>query len=171
MPRATWSGFLRLALVSCPIYLSPATTRTKSIRLHRVWQPAAATEREAGGSDRDRDRRSADGSTPQRAQLDAAHAGAHQRPDPEPTARTDQGGTATRIALVMSMLDIEDPASIQIMGKIDGGPSDWRVLKSRGNVDIAEVGDDIVLLTCIGHDPTTPHRGNEAAFEPVPCAW
>ena len=52
MPRATWSGFLRLALVSCPIYLSPATTRTKSIRLHRVWQPAAATEREAGGSDK-----------------------------------------------------------------------------------------------------------------------
>jgi hypothetical protein len=55
MPRATWSGFLRLALVSCPIYLSPATTRTKSIRLHQVWQPAAATEREAGEPDRDRD--------------------------------------------------------------------------------------------------------------------
>jgi len=27
---------LRLSLVSCPIYLSPATTRTKSIRLHQV---------------------------------------------------------------------------------------------------------------------------------------
>jgi DNA end-binding protein Ku len=26
--------------VSCPIYLSPATTRTKPIRLHQVWQPA-----------------------------------------------------------------------------------------------------------------------------------
>src|SRR5437868_9627516 len=39
MPRASWSGFLRLSLVSCPIYLSPATTRTKSIRLHQVWQP------------------------------------------------------------------------------------------------------------------------------------
>ena len=38
-PRASWSGFLRLSLVSCPIYLSPATTRTKSIRLHQVWQP------------------------------------------------------------------------------------------------------------------------------------
>jgi hypothetical protein len=60
---------------------------------------------------------------------------------------------------VMSMLDIEDSASIQIMGKIDGGPSDWRILKSRGNVDIAEVGDRIVLLSCIGHDPTTPYRG------------
>src|ERR1700730_18508508 len=29
MPRATWRGFLRLSLVSCPIYLSPATTRMK----------------------------------------------------------------------------------------------------------------------------------------------
>jgi len=40
MPRASWRGFLRLSLVSCPIYLSPATTRTKAIRLHQVWQPA-----------------------------------------------------------------------------------------------------------------------------------
>src|SRR5437763_5391265 len=44
MPRASWKGFLRLSLVSCPIYLSPATTRTKSIRLHQVWQPALAEE-------------------------------------------------------------------------------------------------------------------------------
>jgi len=42
MPRASWKGFLRLSLVSCPIYLSPATTRAKSIRLHQVWQPKAA---------------------------------------------------------------------------------------------------------------------------------
>ena len=42
MPRASWKGFLRLSLVSCPIYLSPATTRTKSTRLHQVWQPKAA---------------------------------------------------------------------------------------------------------------------------------
>ena len=40
MPRASWRGFLRLSLVSCPIYLSPATTRTKPIRLHQVWRPA-----------------------------------------------------------------------------------------------------------------------------------
>ena len=72
---------------------------------------------------------------------------------------------------VMSMLDIEDSASIQIMSKIDGGPSDWRILKSRGNVDIAEVGGRIVLVSCIGHDPTTSHRGKDAVFEPVPCAW
>src|SRR5215831_13172321 len=38
MPRASWRGFLRLSLVSCPIYLSPAT-RAKPIRLHQVWQP------------------------------------------------------------------------------------------------------------------------------------
>jgi hypothetical protein len=44
MPRASWTGFLRLSLVSCPIYLSPATTRTKSIRLHQVWRPSAAEE-------------------------------------------------------------------------------------------------------------------------------
>ena len=40
MPRASWRGFLRLSLVSCPIYLSPATTRTKPIHLHQVWQSA-----------------------------------------------------------------------------------------------------------------------------------
>jgi hypothetical protein len=37
MPRASWRGLLRLSLVSCPIYLSPATTRVKSIRVHQVW--------------------------------------------------------------------------------------------------------------------------------------
>ena len=41
MPRASWKGFLRLSLVSCPVYLTPATTRTKSIRLHQVWVPDA----------------------------------------------------------------------------------------------------------------------------------
>src|SRR5205814_8003021 len=39
-------GFLRLSLVSCPIYLSPATSRTKPIRLRQVWRPAAADEGE-----------------------------------------------------------------------------------------------------------------------------
>jgi len=36
MPRATWNGFLRLSLVSCPVYLSPATTETKRIRLNQI---------------------------------------------------------------------------------------------------------------------------------------
>src|SRR5437868_4277787 len=48
MPRASWRGFLRLSLVSCPIYLSPATTRTKSVRLHQVWRPASVDEGEDG---------------------------------------------------------------------------------------------------------------------------
>ena len=36
MPRATWNGHLRLSLVSCPVYLSPATTETKRIRLNQI---------------------------------------------------------------------------------------------------------------------------------------
>ena len=46
MPRASWRGFLRLSLVSCPVYLSPATTRTKPIRLHQVWRPPLVEEPE-----------------------------------------------------------------------------------------------------------------------------
>src|ERR1700730_14074863 len=38
MPRASWRGYLRLSLVSCPIYLSPAPVRTKPVRLHQVWR-------------------------------------------------------------------------------------------------------------------------------------
>ena len=44
MPRPSWKGFLRLSLVSCPIYLSPATARTKSIRPHQVWQATQSDE-------------------------------------------------------------------------------------------------------------------------------
>jgi DNA end-binding protein Ku len=54
MPRASWKGFLRLSLVSCPIYLSPATTRTKSIRLHQVWQPKAARQDQDEGEPAER---------------------------------------------------------------------------------------------------------------------
>src|SRR5439155_26083083 len=54
MPRASWRGFLRLSLVSCPIYLSPSTTRTKPIRLHQVWQPAPADVDEDDLPDRSR---------------------------------------------------------------------------------------------------------------------
>ena len=36
MPRATWKGFLRLSLVTCPVYLVPAATKTKSIRLKQI---------------------------------------------------------------------------------------------------------------------------------------
>jgi hypothetical protein len=44
MPRASWRGHLRLSLVSCPIYLSPATARAKPIRLHQVGQATPAGE-------------------------------------------------------------------------------------------------------------------------------
>jgi len=54
MPRASWRGYLRLSLVSCPIYLSPATARTTPIRLHQVWRATPADE--AGDvSDQDRE--------------------------------------------------------------------------------------------------------------------
>ena len=86
MPRASWSGFLRLSLVSCPIYLSPATTRTKSIPLHQVWRPAAAYEPEADVSDRDRDKQVA-----YESRSPSVHHGAAEG--------ADQGSTATRIAL------------------------------------------------------------------------
>ncbi|MBV9685621.1 MAG: hypothetical protein JO096_00200 [Alphaproteobacteria bacterium] len=46
MPRASWRGSLRLSLVSCPVYLTAATTRAKSIRLRQVWQPAPDDESE-----------------------------------------------------------------------------------------------------------------------------
>jgi DNA end-binding protein Ku len=44
MPRASWRGFLRLSLASCPVYLSPATSRAKPIRLRQVWRPAPENE-------------------------------------------------------------------------------------------------------------------------------
>src|SRR6516225_4480021 len=52
MPRATWRGLLRLSLVTCPVYLSPATTGTKPIRLHQVWQPAPVEVNEDALPDR-----------------------------------------------------------------------------------------------------------------------
>jgi DNA end-binding protein Ku len=36
MPRPSWNGQLRLSLVSCPIYLSPATSEADRIRLHMI---------------------------------------------------------------------------------------------------------------------------------------
>jgi DNA end-binding protein Ku len=86
MPRASWSGFLRLSLVSCPIYLSPATARTKSIRLHQVWRPAAAKEPDADEPAPDRGGQVASGPRPQLV-------------DPGAIKGADQVGTATRIGL------------------------------------------------------------------------
>ena len=36
MPRPSWNGQLRLSLVSCPIYLSPATSEAERIRLNMI---------------------------------------------------------------------------------------------------------------------------------------
>src|SRR5256886_494265 len=81
MPRASWRGFLRLSLVSCPIYLSPSTTRTKPIRLHQVWKPAPADvdeddlpDRSGGqqGSERSLTRLRADSAAPDGDQSPAA---------------------------------------------------------------------------------------------------
>ena len=36
MPRASWSGFLRLSLVSCPVSLVPATTEGKRVRFNQL---------------------------------------------------------------------------------------------------------------------------------------
>src|SRR5579884_2183903 len=36
MPEATWNGFLRLSLVSCPVYLSPATTDKRRVHLEQL---------------------------------------------------------------------------------------------------------------------------------------
>src|SRR5947199_3725413 len=81
MPRASWRGFLRLSLVACPVYLSPAATRTKPIRLHQVWQPAPAAvddddlpDRSRGqqGSERSATRLRADSAAPDGEQSPAA---------------------------------------------------------------------------------------------------
>src|ERR1700726_486674 len=86
MPRASWRGFLRLSLVSCPIYLSPATTRTKPIRLHQVWQPAPVDVDEDDLPDRGGGRR---GPAPSGPRLPADNA----------SADGDQSPAATRITL------------------------------------------------------------------------
>src|ERR1700760_307782 len=36
MPRPSWSGFLRLSLVSCPITLSPATSEAERTRFNML---------------------------------------------------------------------------------------------------------------------------------------
>jgi DNA end-binding protein Ku len=86
MPRASWRGFLRLSLVTCPVYLSPATTRTKPIRLHQVWQPAPVDVDEDALPDRSAGQQGSASSAPQLAADDT---------NPE----ADQSRTATRIAL------------------------------------------------------------------------
>ena len=86
MPRASWRGFLRLSLVSCPIYLSPATTRTKSIRLHQVWQPAPVDVDDDALHDRGEGQQGSAPSTPRLLAADVSPEG-------------DQSPAATRVTL------------------------------------------------------------------------
>ena len=86
MPRASWRGFLRLSLVTCPVYLSPATTRTKPIRLHQVWQPASVDVDEDELPDRSAGQQGSASSAPRLLAENGS-------PD------ADQGRAATRIAL------------------------------------------------------------------------
>jgi non-homologous end joining protein Ku len=86
MPRASWRGFLRLSLVSCPIYLSPETSRTKSIRLHQVWQPRPIEEPEDELPDQGQQREITGASRP---------AATHDDTGPA----EHQSGAATRITL------------------------------------------------------------------------
>ena len=85
MPRASWRGFLRLSLVSCPIYLSPATTRTKPIRLHQVRQPALVDVDEDDLPNRGGGQQ---GSAPPVTRLRADNAGAGMRAPPLPGSRS-----------------------------------------------------------------------------------
>jgi len=80
MPRASWKGFLRLSLVSCPIYLSPATTRTKSIRQHQVWQPTSADAEDLPDRAREQD-------VPDRSAPMLAHDGEDEADQTRPTTR------------------------------------------------------------------------------------
>jgi hypothetical protein len=75
---------LRLSLVSCPVYLSPAATRTKPIGLHQLWRPAPAEESEDDLPDRGREEH------------------AHARPavgNDDAGEYVDQTGPATRVTI------------------------------------------------------------------------
>src|SRR5215207_2026733 len=88
MPRATWKGFLRLSLVSCPVYLLPATNKTKSIRLHQVWMPRSEREPEPDFQEDEPP-----------ARRPSSQRNAPPAPAPEPTEASADVGPATRIAL------------------------------------------------------------------------
>src|ERR1700732_3562187 len=91
MPRASWRSFLRLSLVSCPIYLSPATSRTKPIRLHQVWQPRPIEEPECELADQGQQQEITDASRPAAFRDDTGRA-------------EDQSGAVTRITLRLTIL-------------------------------------------------------------------
>src|SRR5690348_9026982 len=98
MPRASWRGFLRLSLVSCPIYLSPATSRTKPIRLHQVWQPAPADVDEDDLQDRGGGQRGSVQSVTRLLADDASPDGDHSPAATRLTLRPHDPGTGVDVA-------------------------------------------------------------------------
>src|ERR1700760_841248 len=97
MPRASWRGFLRLSLVSCPIYLSPATTRTKPIRLHEVWRPAPVDVHEDDLPDRDGGQQGSATSAPRLRAEDGSPDGDQSLAATRITLRPHDPGTGTEI--------------------------------------------------------------------------
>ena len=95
MPRATWKGFLRLSLVACPVALSPATTRTKTIRLNRVWVPGPDIRDEPNPTGPDDDAEP-DDEPPVWRSTRITNAARPASPEPE---EPDDIGPATRVAL------------------------------------------------------------------------
>lgn len=92
MPRASWKGFLRLSLVSCPVYLSPATTRAKRLGLHQVWVPAVETREPPAEFDQSED-------APQAREHRGRRTEPAETPDREAEPEPLDEGPATRIAL------------------------------------------------------------------------
>src|SRR5262249_39202911 len=100
MPRVSWRGHLRLSLVSCPIYLLPATVRTKPLRLHQVWRSTPINRGERSGRD---DGRGVPDQAEDLLEQDRDRA-IPDRPAPDEPAdevenRSQPGAPATRITL------------------------------------------------------------------------
>jgi len=108
MPRASWKGFLRLSLVSCPVYLLPASSRTKAIRLHQVWVPGRAPNRTPElDEEEEEDERPA----PETVSSARGQSSAESRPfDAPPTAYEDRQLTSRDRAPLADQPEYEAPA-------------------------------------------------------------
>lgn len=54
--RAIWRGFLKLSLVSCPVFLTPATRKAKPVHIHNYYLPSAEAQADpAAAEDRQAD--------------------------------------------------------------------------------------------------------------------
>jgi hypothetical protein len=104
MPRATWKGFLRLSLVTCPVYFVPAATKTRAIRLHQVRVPRREAEPDFDDEEEDNERPLAPSARP----AEPVHPFPQTvppeglTPRPPPSERPDEPeaiGPAARIAL------------------------------------------------------------------------